>query len=100
MNSVIDRSQYRENLIHYFFIMILYLSHNFSKRLKNSMILCSSKYNAFENLEASMNIMYLIAKSVAIEEKKIEIDIFKNSMNEDIFKLSDSEMIIISMKIV
>ena len=44
--------------------------------------------------------MYLIAKSVAIEEKKIEIDIFKDSMNENILKLFDFEMIIISMKIV
>ena len=44
--------------------------------------------------------MYLTAKSVAIEEKKIEIDIFKNSMNENIFKLFDSEIIIISMKII
>ena len=44
--------------------------------------------------------MYLIAKDVAIEEKKIEIDIFENLMNEDIFKLSDFEIIIILMKIV
>ena len=44
--------------------------------------------------------MYLIAKNVAIEEKKIKIDIFKDSMNEDIFKLFDFEMIIILMKIV
>ena len=44
--------------------------------------------------------MYLTAKDVAIEEKKIKIDIFENSMNEDIFKLSDSEIIIILMKIV
>ena len=43
--------------------------------------------------------MYLTAKNVAIEEKKIEVDIFKDSMNEDIFKLPDPEMIIISMKI-
>ena len=48
----------------------------------------------------SMNIMYLIAKDVAIEKKKIEIVIFENLMNEDIFKLLDSEIIIISMKIV
>ena len=75
------------------------MSHNFSKRLKNSMMLCSSKCNVFENFEMNMNIMYLTAKDVAIEEKKIEIVIFENSMNEDIFKLSDSEMIIISMKI-
>ena len=47
-----------------------------------------------------MNIMYLTAKSVAIEEKKVEVDIFEDLMNESIFKLSDSEMIIISMKIV
>ena len=46
------------------------------------------------------NIMYLIAKSVAIEEKKIEVVIFENSMNENIFKLFDFEMIIILMKIV
>ena len=47
-----------------------------------------------------MNIMYLIAKNVAIKKKKIEIVIFKNSMNENIFKLSDLEIIIILMKIV
>ena len=64
------------------------------------MILCSSKCNTFENFEASMNIMYLIAKNVAIEEKKIKIDIFKNLINENILKLFDSEMIIILMKIV
>ena len=46
-----------------------------------------------------MNIMYLIAKSVAIEEKKIEVDIFEDSMDENILKLSDSEVIIVSMKI-
>ena len=44
--------------------------------------------------------MYLIAKSVAIKEKKIEIVIFENLMNENIFKLFDSEIIIISMKII
>ena len=44
--------------------------------------------------------MYLTAKDVAIGEKKIEIDIFENSMNESILKLLDFEMIIISMKIV
>ena len=42
--------------------------------------------------------MYLIAKSVAIEKKKIKIIIFKNLMNENVFKLSDLEIIIISMK--
>ena len=47
-----------------------------------------------------MNIMYLIAKNVAIEEKKIKIVIFENLMNENILKLFNSEMIIISMKIV
>ena len=62
-------------------------------------MLCLSKCNAFENFEASMNIMYLIAKDVAIEEKKIKIIIFENLMNENILKLSDSEMIIILMKI-
>ena len=100
MNSIIGRSQYRKNLIHHFFIMILYSSHNFLKRLKNSMILCSSKCNAFENFEVNMNIIYLTAKDVAIEEKKIEIDIFENLMNENIFKLFNFEMIIISMKII
>ena len=48
----------------------------------------------------NMNIMYLIVKDVAIEEKKIEIVIFEDSMNKNIFKLFDFEMIIISMKIV
>ena len=46
-----------------------------------------------------MNIIYLIAKDVAIKKKKIEIVIFENSMNENILKLSDSEMIIILIKI-
>ena len=63
-------------------------------------MLCSSKYNIFEDFEMNMNIMYLTAKDVAIKKKKIEIVIFENSMNEDIFKLFDSEMIIISMKII
>ena len=100
MNSIIDRSQYRKNLIHRFFTTILYLSHNFSKRLKNSIMLCLSKYNAFENFKMNMNIIYLIAKDIAIEEKKIEIVIFEDLMNENIFKLFDSKMIIILMKII
>ena len=100
MNSIIDRSQYQKNLIHHFFTTISYLSHNFLKRSRNSMILCSSKCNVSENFETNMNIMYLIAKDVAIEEKKIKIVIFKNSMNENILKLFDSEIIIILMKIV
>ena len=99
MNLIIDRSQYRKSLIYHFFIMISYSSHNFLKRLRNSMILCLLKCNVSENLEASMNIMYLIAKNVAIEKKKIKIVIFKNLMNEDIFKLFDFKIIIISMKI-
>ena len=64
------------------------------------MILCLSKYNISEDFEMNMNIMYLIAKSVAIEENKIEIVIFKDLMNENILKLFDSKMIIISMKII
>ena len=63
-------------------------------------MLCSLKCNISEDFEASINIIYLITKDVAIKEKKIEIVIFKNLMNENILKLSDSEMIIISMKIV
>ena len=63
-------------------------------------MLCSSKCNVFENFEMNMNIMYLTAKNIAIEEKKIEIVIFENLMNEDIFKLSDLKMIIILIKIV
>ena len=47
-----------------------------------------------------MSIMYLTAKNVAIEKKKIEVDIFENLINESIFKLSDFEMIIILMKII
>ena len=42
--------------------------------------------------------MYRTAKNIAIE-KEIEVIIFENSMNEDIFKLSDSEIIMISIKI-
>ena len=64
------------------------------------MILCSSKCNAFENFETSMNIMYLTAKDVTIEKKKIKIVIFEDSINENIFKLLDFEMIIILIKIV
>ena len=63
-------------------------------------MLYSSKCNVFEDFEASMNIMYLIAKDVAIEEKKIKIVIFENLMNEDIFKLFDFEMIINLIKII
>ena len=44
--------------------------------------------------------MYLTAKNVAIKEKKIEIVIFENLINENIFKLFDFEMIIILIKIV
>ena len=80
--------------------MILYSSHNFSKRLKNSMILCSSKCNVSKNFETDMNIMYRTTKNITSEEEKIEVVIFDDLMNEDIFKLSDSEMIMISMKIV
>ena len=100
MNLIIDRSQYRKNLIHRFLITILYSSHNFLKRLKNLMILCSSKCNISENFEMNINIMYLIAKNVAIEEKKIKVNIFEDSMNKNIFKLFDFEMIIILMKII
>ena len=100
MNSIIDRSQYRKSLIHCFFTIISYSSHNFSKYLKNSMIVCSSKCNVFEDFKTNMNIMYLIAKNVAIEKKKIKIVIFENSMNENILKLFNFEMIIISMKII
>ena len=72
MNLIIDRSQYRKNLIHHFFITILYSSHNFSKRLKNSMILCSSKCNVFKNFKTNMNIMYLIAKVLRSEKKRLK----------------------------
>ena len=61
-------------------------------------MLCSSKCNVFEDFEADISIMYQTAKDIAIE-KKIKIVIFKNSMNEDILKLSDSKMIIILIKI-
>ena len=99
INLIINRSQYRKSLIYCFFTTISYSSHNFSKRLKNLMILCLLKCNVFENFKMSMNIMYLIAKDVAIEEKKIKIVIFENSMNENIFKLFNFEIIIILMKI-
>ena len=42
--------------------------------------------------------MYLTAKKVAIEEKKIEVVIFEDLMNKSIFKLFDFKMIIILMK--
>ena len=64
------------------------------------MILCSSKCNVFEDFETNMNIMYLTAKDVAIEKKKIEVIIFEDSMNENIFKLFDLEIIIILIKTV
>ena len=44
--------------------------------------------------------MYRTAKNITDEEKEIEIIIFDDSMNEDIFKLLDFEMIMILMKIV
>ena len=44
--------------------------------------------------------MYLTVKDVAIEEKKIKIIIFEDSMNKNILKLFDFEMIIILMKII
>ena len=46
-----------------------------------------------------MNVMYRTAKDIAIEEK-IEIVIFKDSMNEDILKLFDSKIIIILIRII
>ena len=64
------------------------------------MILCSLKCNIFEDFKMNINIIYLIAKSVVIEKKKIKVIIFENSMNENILKLPDSEMIIILIKIV
>ena len=69
MNSIIDCSLYQENLIHHSFTATSYLSHNFLKRLKNLIILCSLKCNIFEDFEINMNIMYLIAEDVAIEKK-------------------------------
>ena len=63
-------------------------------------MLCSSKCNVSENFEADINIMYRTAKSITSEEKKIEIIIFDDLMNENILKLSDFEMIMILMKIV
>ena len=63
-------------------------------------MLCLSKCNVSENFEANINIIYLIIKDVAIEKKKIKIVIFENLMNENIFKLLDFEVIIISMKII
>ena len=62
------------------------------------MMLCLLKCNVFENFETNMNIMYLTAKNIAIE-KKIEIVIFKDSINENILKLLDFKMIIILKKI-
>ena len=53
------------------------MSHNFSKHSKNSMILYSSKYNVSEDFEANMNIIYLIAKNVAIEKKKLKLSFSK-----------------------
>ena len=63
-------------------------------------MLCSLKCNASEDFEANMNIMYRITKNITNEEKKIKIIIFDDSINENILKLSDSEMIMILMKII
>ena len=63
------------------------------------MILCSLKCNVFEDFEANINIMNQITKNIAIE-KKIKVVIFKNLMNESIFKLSDLKIIIILIKII
>ena len=82
-----------------FFTVIFNSSHNFLKRFKDFIMLCSLKCNVFKDFEANMNIMYQTAKNIAIEEK-IEIIIFENLMNENIFKLSDLKMIIILIKIV
>ena len=79
--------------------MISYLSHSFSKHFENSMMLYLSKCSVFKDFETNMNIIYWIAKNIAIE-KKLQVVIVENLMNEDIFKLSDSKMIIISIKIV
>ena len=64
------------------------------------MMLCSSKCNALKNFKANINIMYRTAKNIMNEKKEIKIVIFDDSMNKSILKLSDSEMIMISMKIV
>ena len=64
------------------------------------MILYSSKCNASENFEADINIMYRTIKNITNEKEKIEVVIFDDSMNENILKLFDSEMIMILMKIV
>ena len=63
-------------------------------------MLCSSKCDASEDFETNMNIMYQTAKNITSEEKEIEIVIFDDLMNENILKLSDSEMIMILMKII
>ena len=63
-------------------------------------MLCSSKCNVLKDFEADMSIIYRTAKNITNEEKKIEVVIFDDSMNESILKLSDPEMIMILMKIV
>ena len=63
-------------------------------------MLCSSKCNALKDFKVNINIIYRTAKSITSKEKEIEVVIFDDSMNENIFKLSDSEMIMILMKIV
>ena len=73
INLIINCSQYRENLIYYFFTTISYSLHNFLKHLKNSIILYLSKCNVFENFETSINIIYLITKNVAIEKKNVKL---------------------------
>ena len=64
------------------------------------MILYLLKCNVFEDFEVSMNIMYLTAKDVASERKKIKIVIFENLIKKNIFKLFNLEIIIISIEIV
>ena len=63
-------------------------------------MLCSSKCNVSKNFETDISIIYRTAKNITSEKKEIEIIIFDNLMNENIFKLFDFEMIMILMKIV
>ena len=55
--------------------MISYSSYCFSKRSRNSVMLCSSKCKIFEDFEASINIMYRTVEDMMSEDNTLEIKI-------------------------
>ena len=96
MNLIMNFLQYRENLIHYFFSLNLYSLHNFLNHLKNSMMLCSSKYNILRNFKINISIIYCTAEQIKKKEQIIDVNVLKEFINERIFKLFDFKVIMIS----